>query len=88
MKNRGIFVPTNPQNNLFAFAGNMFRGQKVGYLLVDRGNSALLTELAGQIADGTLRVGPVREFDFEDFEQAFAALKERGQLGRIVLRLR
>lgn len=46
-----------------------------------------LTELAGKIADGALSVGPVREFDFEDFEQAFASLKAAGQPGRTVLRL-
>lgn len=85
---RGTFVPTNPQNNLLAIAGNRIRRQKVGYLFVDRGDNALLTDLAGQIADGKLSVGPVRAFDFEDFEQAFASLKEPGQLGRTVLRLR
>ena len=88
LKPSGIFVPTNPQKNLWAFAGNLVRRQKVGYLFVDHGDSTLLSELAGQIADGALTVGPVREFDFEDFEDAFASLHEPGQLGRTVLRLR
>lgn len=88
LKPHGTFVPTNPQKNLLAIAGNKFRRQKVGYLFVDRGDSTLLTELAGQIAQGVLSVGPVREFDFEDFEQAFASLQQPGQLGRTVLRLR
>lgn len=88
LKPRGVFVPTNPQNNLRAFAGNMFRRQKVGYLMVTQGDRTLLSELAGQFTDGTLAVGPVREFEFEDFENAFASLHERGQPGRTVFRLR
>ena len=87
LKPKGTFVPPNPQTNLIALAGNKFRRQKVGYLFVDRGDSKALTELAGQIADGTLNVGPVREFDFKDFDQAFALLNTAGQLGRTVLRL-
>ena len=87
LKPQGTFVPTNPQTNLMALAGNKFRRQKVGYLFVDRGDSKALTELAGQITDGTLNVGPVREFDFKDFDQAFALLNTAGQLGRTVLRL-
>lgn len=84
----GIFVPADPTKTLLAFAANMFRQKKTGYLMVDRGDGKLLAELAGLIADGTLRVGPFQEFDFMDFKKAFSALKENGRLGRTVLKLR
>ena len=49
---RGVFVPADPLKNLPTILGNVFRRQKAGYLLVDRGKRALLTELAQQVAQG------------------------------------
>ena len=88
LKRNGTFVPADPMKNLWTFAGNPLRSQKAGYLLVDRGDRAVLTELARQVSDGSLKVGPYTEFDFEDFEAAFASLNEPGRIGRTVLRLR
>lgn len=88
LKPNGVFVPADPLKNISAFAGNPFRSKKIGYLLVDRGDTALLTELAAQVRDGVLKIGPYTEFDFEAFEQAFEALKKPGGIGRTVLRLR
>lgn len=84
----GIFVPADPLKSLWTLLGNPFRRTKVGYLYVDHGDSALLADLAGKVADGSLRVGPYQAFDFQDFETAIASLNEPGRIGRTVLRLR
>lgn len=88
LKPRGVFVPADPLKNLYSFAGNPFRGQKLGYLLVDRGDTGKLTELAGLVRDGALKLGPHTEFALEDFEAAFETLQAPGRIGRKVLRLR
>ncbi|NQY98817.1 MAG: NAD(P)-dependent alcohol dehydrogenase [Henriciella sp.] len=83
----GIYIPAEPQKELVSFLGNPFRRQKLGYLLVDRGDTKLLSELAGQVERGELKTTPPRTFAFSDFSQAFASLKKPGRIGRIVLRL-
>ena len=84
----GIFIPSEPQKDLLSLISNPLRRQKVGYLYVDRGDGALLGELAQQVADKSLTVGHYREFSMNDFQDAFEALKFPGRIGRIVLRLR
>ncbi len=84
----GVFVPADPMKNLSTTAGNVFRHKKAGFLMVEHGNHSLLTELAGWITDGSLKIGPYAEFDFDDFEAAFTSLGEPGRIGRTVLRLR
>jgi len=88
LKPNGVFVPADPLKALTAFAANPFRRKKTKYLLVDRGRTGLLTELAGKVSDGSLKAGPYTEVDFEDFAAAFAALKDPGRPGRTVFRLR
>lgn len=84
----GIFIPADPIKNLLSIAASPFRRKKTGYLLVEHGDNKLLTDLAKQVSNGTLKVGPFQEFEFEDFETAFASLKAPGHPGRTVLKLR
>ncbi|WP_068111964.1 zinc-binding dehydrogenase [Tropicimonas marinistellae] len=84
---RGVFVPADPVKNARSIAANPIRAQKTGKLYVDRGNSALLTELARQAATGALETGHVREFPLEEYRAAFETLKTPGRIGRTVLRM-
>lgn len=84
---RGIFVPADPFKHLGSFASNSFRRQKAGYLMVDRGDRALLTQFARQVEDGALEVGNFIELPFDDIQNNLELLKKSGRIGRIVLKL-
>ncbi|MFC3613617.1 NAD(P)-dependent alcohol dehydrogenase [Lutimaribacter marinistellae] len=84
---RGVFVPADPVKTALSIAANPFRRQKTGKLYVDRGDTALLTELAGQVVTGALETGPVLEFPLDDYRAAFETLKTPGRIGRTVLRM-
>ncbi|MEM1131751.1 MAG: NAD(P)-dependent alcohol dehydrogenase [Pseudomonadota bacterium] len=83
---RGMFIPADPLKHLSGFMTNPFRKQKLGYLMVDRGDRELLTDLANRVSKGELDVSYYREFALEDYQNAIEALETRSTLGRIVLR--
>ncbi len=84
---QGMFIPADPMKNILEFPGNLFRSQKAGYLLVDRGQRRLLEEISEMIRAGTLQIPQSREFAFSDIASAISTLKQCPSQGRIVLKM-
>jgi NADPH:quinone reductase-like Zn-dependent oxidoreductase len=77
-------VPANRINTIADFAAvERFGVHAEGTHSV--GTAALLAEIAGLVADGSLEIPVARTFPLDDVRDAFALLAERKTHGKIVL---
>jgi len=83
LKNDGDFIPADPFNSLF----DLLRYRNtVRWLLVDKGDTQMLTELAEWMVSGQLKSIIDSEFELSDYEEAFSKALSRGKPGRILLK--
>ncbi|NRB47924.1 MAG: NAD(P)-dependent alcohol dehydrogenase [Saprospiraceae bacterium] len=87
LSEKGIFIPANPFNHIFAVLGNVFRRKKVGFLMVARGEYPKLTEISRWVEQGTLMPVIDRSYEFKDYQQGFDRTLESGKRGRIILKI-
>ena len=87
MTKRGLFIPADPALNLKDFIGNLWRRQKVGYLLVDKGHGETLKEVSDLVVSGRVKLAENQVYPWEDYVQAFERLGQKGRNGRIILRV-
>ena len=85
LRSQGVFIPADPMKNIGDFLGNPFRKKKTAYLLADRGDHDVLTDLAQRFGSGEMRAPDSLVFDIADFREAIEAIKRPGTPGRIVL---
>ena len=77
----GVFVPADPMRNLL----DILLWKQARYLLVDRGDTAWLEELAAWVDDGKLVPVLDQVFAFDAWKDAVARGQTRGRIGRTVL---
>jgi NADPH:quinone reductase-like Zn-dependent oxidoreductase len=78
---RGVFVPADPMRNLF----EILTSRRARWLLVDRGDTGLLSEISEWVDDGKLTPIVSETFGVDDWREAVARSHVRGRLGRTVL---
>ena len=88
LKSEGVFIPADPTKNIGDMIGNPFRKQKTAYLMVDKGDHKLLSELAQKFVSNEFIAPESLSFDIQDFRDAIDALNRPGNLGRIVLKFK
>ncbi|MEC7525999.1 MAG: NADP-dependent oxidoreductase [Myxococcota bacterium] len=79
----GVFIPADPMRNL----SDIVCSRRAKWLMVDRGDAALLDQIAAWAARGELRPIVSEVFDLSEWPRAVARSHERGTAGRLVLRL-
>ncbi|MEM8861401.1 MAG: NAD(P)-dependent alcohol dehydrogenase [Chloroflexota bacterium] len=80
----GIFVPADPFKSLFDI---LFYRKSVKWLLVDRGDSALIAELAELATNGKLKAVIDSHFELAGYKAAFERALSRGKAGRVLIKL-
>lgn len=81
LKAEGVFVPADPIKNM----ADIIVHRQTRWLLVDRGDGSLLSELAGWAAEGRIRAVLDSEFDATQWRAAVERSHQRGKTGRVVL---
>ncbi len=81
LESDGHFVPADPYANLL----DIVLRRAVRWLMVDKGDSAKLAEIAAWVDAGQLQVEVSAELPLHDWAQAVERSHERGHLGRTVL---
>ncbi len=77
----GVFVPADPVRN----ALDILLSRHAAYLMVDRGSTEGLEELAGWVDEGILSTVTDQVFPLDQWRDAVARSHQRGRLGRTVL---
>lgn len=77
----GIFVPADPIRNLT----DVMFSSRAGYLMVDKGDSERLSEIATWVEEGKLEAVVSEMFTLDDWQRAVSRSHERGRMGRTVL---
>jgi len=78
---KGLFVPADPMAN----ALDILLSRQAGYLMVDRGHSEDLAQLAAWVDDGRLTPVVDRVYALDTWREAVGRSHERGRMRRTVL---
>jgi len=77
----GVFIPGDPMRNLL----DIMLHKRARWLLVDKGDTALLTELGAWAEQGELEAVVNDVFTWSDWGDAVAKSHERGHIGRTIM---
>ncbi|MEM7801183.1 MAG: NAD(P)-dependent alcohol dehydrogenase [Chloroflexota bacterium] len=80
----GVFVPANPFNSLIDM---IVHRKAVRWLLVDKGDSAQIGELADWAATGQLKAVIDQKFELPHYQEAFERALARGKAGRVLIEI-
>lgn len=83
---KGIYISTNPFNDLMGFVHAFFSGKKAGYLLVSKGNSRDLQKASAFIENNSLTPFLDRTFKFEEMNEAYDHFESGKKKGRVIIR--
>ena len=79
----GVFIPADPVRNI----RDVTLSRRAKYLMVDRGDSALLRQIARWAEEGKIESMVDEVFELDDWPVAVKRSRERGRLGRTMLQL-
>jgi len=78
---KGVFIPAEPNEE----NGGEMEDPQVGYLMVMEGDFEKLTLIARWVSEGKLKAVIDSEYNFTNYQQAMARVKEKGRRGRIIM---
>lgn len=85
LKSNGTYVSTNPFNDIMGIIRGCFSKQKVGFLLVSKGNATKLMECSKYIESGQIQPFVDKVFKFQDIQQAYTHFESGIKKGKIVI---
>lgn len=84
---KGVFIPANPFNHLSSLFKNLFRKQKVGFLMVVREDHAKFSKITKWVEEGKLIPIIDSSYSLKDYQKGFDRLFEEGKRGRIIIKI-
>lgn len=86
LRPKGRFIPADPLKSSMDFALSLFSAKKAIYLMVDKGDHEKLTQIADWVREKKLAPVVDSVYNYQDFQEAFSRVGEKGRHGRVVLR--
>ena len=88
LKNKGIYITTNPFSDLLGFVLSLFSSKRVGYLMATEGSSSDLEYTNQLMEQGNVKPVVEKVFPFSKIVEAHKYFESNSRKGKVILNMR